>query len=328
MANRVTIKSIAKDLGISHMTVSRALADSPKVKPETRAAVILRAQELGYVKSGAATAMRGDQTTIVGLLLPNLVNEFYARFADALAKHIDGKGLQLIIHLTNDDPATERRSILKLREIQPRTVAMVPAPETLEDAQRSLEGLHIVQLIRKRTSLPTQASVMVEDTEAISDAVHHLHKQGHRKIGYIGGGQSLSTGSGRLSAFLTGIQTAGLSPLPEHIVTGKPSFTLGYQAAQSLIDGKSVSAIVCGGFEISNGALNACLTNGLQLSRDLSFIGYGDPSYYRWMSGGISTIRVRPEEFAEKTAELIAQQQPSESDNEPHQWLKAELVVR
>jgi DNA-binding LacI/PurR family transcriptional regulator len=95
-----------------------------------------------------------------------------------------------------------------------------------------------------------------------------------------------------------------------------------------LIDGKSVSAIVCGGFEISNGALNACLTNGLQLSRDLSFIGYGDPSYYRWMSGGISTIRVRPEEFAEKTAELIAQQQPSESDNEPHQWLKAELVVR
>ena len=79
MSNRVTIKSIAKDLGISHMTVSRALSDNPKVKAETRTAVILRAQELGYVKSGAAKAMRGDQTTIVGLLLPNLANEFYAR---------------------------------------------------------------------------------------------------------------------------------------------------------------------------------------------------------------------------------------------------------
>ena len=69
MAQRVTIKSIAQDLGISHMTVSRALSNHPSVREETRKTVLERAAELGYVRSAAASAMRGDATGIVGLLL-------------------------------------------------------------------------------------------------------------------------------------------------------------------------------------------------------------------------------------------------------------------
>ena len=82
---RATLKSIARDLNVSHMTVSRALSGHPNVKAETRDLILARAHELGYVKSFAANAMRGDPTAIVGLLLPNIVNEFYARFANTLA---------------------------------------------------------------------------------------------------------------------------------------------------------------------------------------------------------------------------------------------------
>ncbi len=106
MSNRVTIKSIARDLGISHMTVSRALSDHPNVRPDTRKAVQDHARKVGYVKNAAAKAMRGDGTKIVGLLLPNIVNEFYARFANTLAQSCEDHSLHLIIHLTNDDPET------------------------------------------------------------------------------------------------------------------------------------------------------------------------------------------------------------------------------
>ena len=70
---RATIKSIARDLDISHMTVSRALSGNPNVKAGTRALILARAKELGYVKSAAANAMRGGQSAIIGLLLPNIV---------------------------------------------------------------------------------------------------------------------------------------------------------------------------------------------------------------------------------------------------------------
>jgi LacI family transcriptional regulator len=125
---RVTIKSIAKDLDVSHMTVSRALSGNPNVNAETRALIVARATELGYIKSSAAMAMRGDPTAIIGLLLPNIVNEFYARFANALGIHCAAMGLDLVIHLTNDDPELEQKSLLRLQALQAATVILVPAP--------------------------------------------------------------------------------------------------------------------------------------------------------------------------------------------------------
>lgn len=328
MAGRVTIKSIAADLGISHMTVSRALSNHPRVKAQTREMVLNHANKLGYVRNIAARAIRGDRTTIVGLLLPNLENEFYARFADALAKLVDGKGLQLIIHLTNDDFDTETRSILKLQEIQPRTVVMVPAPGDPETEQVYLRDLHIVQLIRKRESLSSHGSVMVADGEALSQAVQHLARHGHTRIGYIGGEPSLSSGASRLAAFLSGIEASGLANHTDDVITGMPSFDLGYRSANKLVERARISALVCGGFEISSGALHACLERDLRLPRDIAFIGYGDPSYYRWIHGGISTIAIKPDTLAEKAAALIVQDESEEAESSSHQSLKAELVIR
>lgn len=328
MSNRVTIKSIAQDLGISHMTVSRALSNNPKVRENTRKAVIKHAQELGYVKSVAATTMRGDQTTIVGLLLPNLVNEFYARFANSLATYIEDHGLQLIIHLTNDDINKERESILKLREIQAHAVVMVPAPGLLGDEQKYLKDLQIIQLMRKRELRVPSREALVDDTGAIVQAVQHLASQGHTRIAYIGGEKSLSSGYSRMSAFITGMAAARLVPSADEIITDMPSFLMGHQSVQAIIDDGNVTAIICGGFEISNGALNGCLERGMHLPGDIAFVGYGDPSYYRWMSGGISTIKIEVDSLAAKTTKLLTQRGSANKDGLAQQLLMAELVIR
>ncbi len=310
------------------MTVSRALANNPAVREDTRKAVQQRAMELGYVKSSAAKAMRGDRTPIVGLLLPNLVNEFYARFSNSLAQNCQDKGLQLIIHLTSDDANKERQAILKLREIQANAVVMVPTPGYLEDEARYLQDLQVIQLIRKRDLKICSAAVVVEDSAAISQAVKHLSSQGHRRIAYIGGEVSLSSGHSRLSAFVSGMHKAGLDPGPNEIITDTPSFAMGHHSAQWLIGRGKVSAIICGGFEISNGALNGCLERAIRLPEDIAFVGYGDPSYYRWINGGISTIRIPVDRLAEKTAGLLHNKLPTEVEMFKQLMLPAELVTR
>lgn len=132
------------------MTVSRALSGNPNVNPATRALVTARAKELGYVKSSAANAMRGDPTAIIGLLLPNIINEFYARFANALAILCADCGLDLVIHLTNDDLARERQSLLRLQALQASTVILVPAPGPSETPTGFAASMRIVELIRTR----------------------------------------------------------------------------------------------------------------------------------------------------------------------------------
>lgn len=306
MSGRVTIKSIARDLGISHMTVSRALSDHPNVLKETRDAVRKRARELGYVKNAAAMAMRGDRTGIVGLLLPNIVNEFYARFANAMALACEDRSLQLIIHLTADAVANETRALERLHEVQAQGAVMVPAPGGAATEFALMPDVPVIQLIRRRDIGRPSAAILVEDRAAIRDAVAHLARQGHARIAYIGADDALSSGRARLAAFREGLALAHLAEIPELIRTGAPSAAMGKDCARDILDQGRATAMVCGGFEISNGALSALMDAGADPSGAFGFVGYGDPSFYAWIGGGVTTIGVPVEGPARRAAALLS----------------------
>lgn len=310
MAKRITIKSIARDLGISHMTVSRALSNNPNVSKATRDAILARARELGYVKSAAASAMRGDTTRIVGLLLPNIVNEFYARFANTLATTCGQNGLHLIIHLTNDDPQAENIAIARLCEVQAMAVVMVPSPGGDELGSAHLRAMKVVQLIRQRPLVRQAAAVLVNDRDAIVQAVARLAQLGHRSIGYIGADTGLSSGRDRLAAFQQGLATAGLPVNPGLLRTDAPSFAMGRDYAGQLFTAEGATAILCGGFEISNGALNAFMDLPRARRSQCAFVGYGDPSFYGWIDGGLSTIRVPVDRLAHQTLAVVTDPDP------------------
>lgn len=326
MSGRVTIKSIAQDLGLSHMTVSRALSGHPSVHADTRQAVLGRARTLGYVKSAAASAMRGDTTRIVGLLLPNLVNEFYAQFADTMARACEERALHLVIHLTNDDEVNERQAILRLREVQASAVVMVPTPVADPASTATVEGMRVVQLIRKRDLAP---ALLIDDASAIAEAVDHLVGSGHRRIGFIGANLQLSSGRERFTAFRDSLQRNGVAMRDTLAITAAPSFRMGHDSVLALLDGKeAMTALVCGGFEISNGALDACLERGLRFPDDLAFVGYGDPAAYRWIAGGITTIRLPVAEMATGAVCRLAESLQQTHELQSPQMFSATLVIR
>lgn len=303
---RVTIKSIAKDLGLSHMTVSRALSGHGSVREATRDTVLARARELGYVRNSAANAMRGDPTGIVGLLLPNIVNEFYARFANTLALLCADEGLDLVIHLTDDDAAREHQSLLRLQGLQARSVIYVPVPETHPDTARFAGHMRLIELIRRRAAGDEAGRLMIDDGPAIAAAVDRLADRGRARIAFIGADLSMSSGKARAAAFRTALARRGLAERAELIRTGMPGFAMGRAEMSALLDAPDPpDAVVCGGFEISNGALDACLRARIAMPDALSFVGYGDPAAYRWIAGGITTIALSPEDIAERALAVL-----------------------
>ncbi|TCL00551.1 LacI family transcriptional regulator [Shimia isoporae] len=307
MAERVTIKSIAKDLGISHMTVSRALSNHPNVLKETREMVQKRAREMGYVKSAAAKAMRGDGTRIVGLLLPNIVNEFYARFANTLALACEAESLQLIIHLTGDDIHAEAKAIERLQEIQAQGVVMVPAPGDRPYSFARLKEMRVIQLIRQADLGEPVDAILVDDSAAITAAVRHLANLGHKQIAYIGADKELSSGRSRLTAFKVGLVEAGLDASAELVRTAPPSAEMGQRQMEALLEVGKASAVVCGGVEISNGALQAILSGGHKVDNPVAFVGYGDALLYAWIGKGVTTIDLPVEALASEAAALLSE---------------------
>lgn len=323
---RVTIKSIAKDLGVSHMTVSRALSGHPNVLEKTRKVIQARARELGYVKSTVALAMRGDGPRIVGLLLPNIVNEFYARFANAMSLACDANALQLIIHLTNDDFETEELALARLLEVNASAVVLVPAPGQVDTSTPNYGSMRVIELIRQRDTTQAHPSIMVEDATAIRAAVQHLVDQGHSNIAYIGANQALSSGRLRLEAFLGGADEAGLTSDATQMRTGPPSFQMAQGHARDILESGRSTALVCGGVEISNGALSAFMSHPKRTAENFAFVGYGDPSFYAWVNGGITTIQVPVLQLAKSAIELI--EMADINDSIPRVSFPASLVIR
>ena len=81
---------------------------------------------------------------------------------------------------------------------------------------------------------------------------------------------------------------------------------MGHDNAMSLLDSAvPPGALVCGGFEISNGALEACLERGMQFPDGLAFVGYGDPPAYKWIAGGITTISLSTDDIAQRAVAMI-----------------------
>jgi len=309
---RATLKSIARDLNLSHMTVSRALSGHGSVHPDTRDKVLARAREVGYVRSSAANAMRGDPTGIVGLLLPNIVNEFYARFANTLALLCADRGLDLVIHLTDDDGAREYQSLLRLQALQAQSAIYVPVPEAHPDTARFAGHMRLIELIRRRGPEGDAGRLTIDDGPAIAAAVDRLADRGRERIAFIGADLSMSSGKARAAAFRTALARRGLAEGAGLIRTGMPGFAMGQTEMTALLDAPGPpDAVVCGGFEISNGALDACLRARVAMPDALSFVGYGDPAAYRWIAGGITTIALSPDDIAGRAMAVLTDEQAS-----------------
>jgi DNA-binding LacI/PurR family transcriptional regulator len=306
LALNTTIKSIASDLGLSHMTVSRALSGSDKVSPETRSKVLRRAQEVGYVRNPLANAMRGGSSGLIGLLLPNIVNEFYARIANEIARLCGQHGLDVAVSLTNDDPQLEARSLVRLAALKAAAVIVVPAPGKGVDGTPVDWQMRRIELVRTSGGSGAEAALLIDDTKSMSEAARLLKARGCRKIGYVGALTSLSSGRARLAAFRAAMSEAGIAFSPSACRTVEPIRAAGQDAFNDLWAGPDrPDALVCGGIEVGKGVLDACLSLRLNMPDDLALIGYGDPDGFRWLAGGVTTIAFEPEELARRGLDLL-----------------------
>lgn len=309
------------------MTVSRALSGNENVSAKTRQSVMEHATLIGYVKNSAATTMRGEQTAIVGLLLPNIINEFYARIANSLGLLCTDAGFDLVIHLTNDDYDQEVKSLLRLEALQARAVIRVPTPSPSTDQLNHTLGPRLINLIRTRDEENCAGSLLLDDGISINAAVNHLVKKGYQRIGYIGAAENLSSGRQRLAAFTEALRKNGHERDEHLICTGAPSYNMGRDFMLALLDTPTPpDALVCGGFEISNGALEACLTRNINMPGKLAFVGYGDPSFYRWIAGGITTITVSEHDVASRAIEMVQDADSLKTNSQ--QIIPTKLVIR
>jgi LacI family transcriptional regulator len=293
----VTIKDIARLVGVSSSTVARALNDSPKISEATKIKVRAAARQLGYVVHSAARLMRGETSTVIGLTVPDVENDFYATLARAVAEVCRESGFQLVLSITEDEPATEYEHLRALVGAQAAGAVIVPTSASSTASRELLERLPSVQLIRHLPALESD-SFAIDDERGIRDATRHLIDLGHTKIAYIGAASTLSTGQDRVKGYRAALADAGIAFRPDLIKLGEPRASFARDAFRDVHKAERPTAVVSGGSQITVGILQAIADAGIAIPRQLSFVAYNDSALYESWHPPLTAIALPVREIA------------------------------
>lgn len=279
----VTIQDIAADLGLSAMTVSRALNDHPDVKAETRRRVEERARELNYRPNRWARSLVTQRSHVIGVVIPDITHTFFADIMGGVQEMIEAEGYTLMLCHSGGSVARERREIDML--MGSRADGLIVAstfdadePELFADLHR--QGVPFVLVDRFFDALDC-ARVHADDRLVGELAARHVLELGHRRVAFLKG-PPVSPSIQRLEGFREALAAAGVEPPPEYLRQAGFGFDEGYREMRELLRLSARPTAVCAVNDpAALGALRACQEAGLDVPSDISITGAGaiEPSY-------------------------------------------------
>ncbi|MEV8017452.1 LacI family DNA-binding transcriptional regulator [Streptomyces sp. NPDC086554] len=269
-----TLRDVAERAEVSAMTASRVLRDDPRVLPATRARVRAAATELGYRPNEVARSLRlGRGTGLVGLVVTNLANPFYSRFALGVDSVVAGDGLKTVIGNTGQNLDSERDLVADLVARRVDGIIAVPAAADQRHlAAAAAEGVPVVLASRPPEGFAADC-VLVDDFGGARDATARLVAKGHRRIGFLGSPPAVYTGTERLRGYADALADAGL-PLDESRVrAGQTEPREAERAAAELLAlPEPPTALFCSNNRNTIGAFRAIRASGT----DTALAGFDD----------------------------------------------------
>jgi LacI family gluconate utilization system Gnt-I transcriptional repressor len=281
-AARVTMADVAARVGVSKMTVSRALArtgSSARSTSETlRQRILLACREMGYVVDQTARTFSTKRSGFVAALIPALNNSNFSDTAHGLTAALEGSGLQVLLGYTDYDTMTEERLLRAMLSRRPEGVVVTGGSHS--SATRKLleaAGVPVVETW-DLPDMPIEHSVGFSNAQAVADLVRQLHAKGYRRIAFLGGvPESDARGADRRRGFEQAMRKLKLDP-KRNLSVGQAPVSMEHGAqgvAQLMQRWPDTDALVCVSDHPAFGALAECQRRGWRVPGKLAIAGFG-----------------------------------------------------
>jgi LacI family transcriptional regulator len=327
------MKDIARDLGVSVVTVSKVLRNRDDISQETRDRILNRMKEMNYRPNLAARALVTGRTSSIGLVVPDLVHPFFAVLATGISKVLRNRGYGLIMSCSEEDPELEQQEIEQLLARRVDALIIASTQWTVESFRRVEEHKTRYVLVDRRfTGLPANF-VGVDDEVVGTMATEHLIEAGCRRLAHIGG-PHVSTALGRREGFRRALARHGLPVSEPYMITREhgdnAANVSGYAAMQTLLQlNPRPDAVFCHNDPTAMGAMNAILEAGLRIPEDIAVIGCGNVRYADSLRVPLSSIDQESETIGERAAGLAFDMMESKAPVRPKTILvEPKLIVR
>ncbi|MCG7360322.1 LacI family DNA-binding transcriptional regulator [Roseomonas sp. ACRSG] len=287
------MKDLARDLGMSVATVARAFHPEATVAAATRAAVLSRAEVLGYRSNPLARAIITRRTRIVGILLAEMDNPFYPEALARLTAALQEAGFNAMLVVASPGQPVEAALRLLLSYQPEIAVSLATSLGSEAAAACRAAGTPVLFLNRHPEDLaPDAMAIVCDNHHGGARVADHLIEAGARRPAFMAGQADTSTNAERFAGFRDRCIKRGLPP-PRHIHAGTFTYKAGHAAALSCLRGaERPDALFCCNDILAAGVLDAARRDlGLRVPEDLLIAGFDDIALAAWPSYDLSTLR-------------------------------------
>jgi DNA-binding LacI/PurR family transcriptional regulator len=304
----ITIIDIAKKLGISPSTVSRALSDYPGIKKETKEHVRKIAKELQYSPNPIAQSLQSNRTTTIGVIVPEIKHDFFSSAISGIEDVAYRSGYTIIVCQSNE---SYEREVVNANALMHHRVAGV----VVSISQNTKSGEHFQDILNRNIPLVffdrvcedvVANKVVIDDYQSAFDAVTYLVGKGYKTIAHFAGPKELSICKKRWNGYVDAIKQLPLLSPGDWVRYGGLHEQDGYASMDSLIkENKIPDAIFAVNDPVAIGAFQRIKEAGLKIPGDVAIMGFSNNKITSLVEPQLTTVDQPSFEMGKKSAEIL-----------------------
>lgn len=316
--SRISLSEVARAAGVSKMTASRVMRGEGGYSEKTRALVLSKVDELGYLPNRLATVFAGDQaSTFIGVSIPDLGNEVFTQVLEGIDGKLGAFGHQTVLGLTQHTQAAEENWIRTVLSWQPAGLILTGryrsprATDMLKNA-----GIPVVEIWDLNTS-PLDMCVGVNHFDSGFDMGRYLVGCGYRKIGYVGTSHNTANAaSTRLDGFCKAVEGGGGKVVKQLCLHDTATYYTGFYGTEQLLAGNAgIACIFYQNDAMAFGGLQYATSRGMAVPDDIGIAGWGDLPVASVLPRRLTSCHVPHLKLGQAAAEMML----SRLSNEPVQ---------
>lgn len=329
--SHVSLKDLAREIGVSISTVSRALNNHPDISLEMTRKVQKLAAERNYTPNPLAMGLLKQATRMIGVIVPDLVTHFYSSIISGIEDVAEEKGYYILIASSNETLKKEIASVENLLKTRVEGLIVCLSQETknYEHFDRLMKNNIPLVFFDRVCRADKVSTVIVDNVDAAKRITRHFYKNGFRRIAYIAGPGHLNISQERTQGYLSGLKSCGLMFHPELLEKCNMSTSDATKATARLLDLPEPPDAIFGiNDTVVFAAMKEIKRRGLRIPEDIGLVGFTDEFHSTVVDPSLTSITHPTYEIGQQAARLFFKQIENQ-ETEPEQVvLNTKLVVR
>ncbi len=330
----VTLKQLAEQLNVSVSTVSKALHESEEISKDTIDRVKALAKHLNYQPNKVAISLKSNKTKTLGVIIPNILNHFFAKVLFGIEEEATKKGYDIIICISNESYTKELQSLEVLGNGSVDGFIISIAEETqiknqIQHIESVLQQDLPVVMFDRVSDVINCDKVVIDDFGAAYEATKHLLNEGRKQIVLLSNIEELSVGKLRVNGYLKAIEEAsGYKSVPilvhirsnDDLEASIDAMYKQYPKLDGILSVDNTTGVV---------ALHKALKKGIKVPKDLSIIGFSDENVLPFTDPKLSTISQHAPDIGKASVDVLIERiKKGKPDHFQTKTIKTNLTLR